>query len=225
MEEQSSKTKGFSFEGLWGYIRSRFDLDDDKASEEDVKENIKKGVEFRGTNLWVLIFATFVASLGLNMNSAAVIIGAMLISPLMGPIMGIGLSVGINDFELMKRSLRNFGLMVLVSILTSTLYFLLSPLSEAKSELLARTMPTIYDVLIAFFRGIGRDCGAVAQGPYLDGHSRGGDRHGLDAAVVYGRVRVGDLAAELFYRGLLFVLHQYGIYCHCDVYRRAFSAV
>ena len=160
MEEQSSKTKGFSFEGLWGYIRSRFDLDDDKASEEDVKENIKKGVEFRGTNLWVLIFATFVASLGLNMNSAAVIIGAMLISPLMGPIMGIGLSVGINDFELMKRSLRNFGLMVLVSILTSTLYFLLSPLSEAKSELLARTMPTIYDVLIAFFGGL---AGIVAQ--------------------------------------------------------------
>ncbi len=160
MEEQPSKSKGFSFEGLWGYIRSRFDLDDDKAAEEDVKDNLKKGVEFRGTNLWVLIFATFVASLGLNMNSAAVIIGAMLISPLMGPIMGIGLSVGINDFELMKRSLRNFGLMVLVSILTSTLYFLLSPLSEAKSELLARTMPTIYDVLIAFFGGL---AGMVAQ--------------------------------------------------------------
>ncbi len=160
MEKQPSKTKGFSFDGLWGYIRSRFDLDDDKAAEDDVKDNIKKGVEFRGTNLWVLIFATFVASLGLNVNSAAVIIGAMLISPLMGPIMGIGLSVGINDFELMKRSLRNFGLMVLVSILTSTLYFWLSPLSEAKSELLARTMPTIYDVLIAFFGGL---AGIVAQ--------------------------------------------------------------
>lgn len=160
MEEQESRSKGFSFEGLWGYIRSRFDLDDDKAAEDEVKENIQKGVEFRGTNLWVLIFATFVASLGLNMNSAAVIIGAMLISPLMGPIMGIGLSVGINDFELMKRSLRNFGLMVLMAILTSTFYFWLSPLSEAKSELLARTMPTIYDVLIAFFGGL---AGIVAQ--------------------------------------------------------------
>lgn len=160
MEEQPSKSKGFSFDGLWGYIRSRFDLDDDKAAEDEVKENIKKGVEFRGTNLWVLIFATFVASLGLNTNSAAVIIGAMLISPLMGPIMGIGLSVGINDFELMKRSLRNFGLMVLMAILTSTFYFWISPLSEAKSELLARTMPTIYDVLIAFFGGL---AGIVAQ--------------------------------------------------------------
>ena len=123
-------------------------------------DNIRKGVEFKGTNLWVLIFATFVASLGLNVNSTAVIIGAMLISPLMGPIMGMGLSVGINDFELLKRSLRNFGFMVLASIFTSTLYFFISPLSGAQSELLARTTPTTYDVLIAFFGGL---AGIVAQ--------------------------------------------------------------
>ena len=108
----------------------------------------------------MLIFATFVASLGLNVNSTAVIIGAMLISPLMGPIMGMGLSVGINDFELLKRSLRNFGFMVLASIFTSTLYFFISPLSGAQSELLARTTPTTYDVLIAFFGGL---AGIVAQ--------------------------------------------------------------
>ena len=96
-------------EALRSFLRSRFDLSADKASEEEVVDNIRKGVEFKGTNLWVLIFATFVASLGLNVNSTAVIIGAMLISPLMGPIMGMGLSVGINDFELLKRSLRNFG--------------------------------------------------------------------------------------------------------------------
>ena len=107
-----------------------------------------------------MIFATFVASLGLNVNSTAVIIGAMLISPLMGPIMGMGLSVGINDFELLKRSLRNFGFMVLASIFTSTLYFFISPLSGAQSELLARTTPTTYDVLIAFFGGL---AGIVAQ--------------------------------------------------------------
>lgn len=142
------------------FLRERFDLNEDKASEEEVKENIRRGVEFRGTNLWVLIFATFVASLGLNVNSTAVIIGAMLISPLMGPIMGMGLSVGINDFELFKRSLRNFGFMVLVSILTSTFYFVISPLSNAQSELLARTVPTTYDVLIAFFGGL---AGIVAQ--------------------------------------------------------------
>lgn len=147
-------------EALRSCLRSRFDLSADKASEEEVVDNIRKGVEFKGTNLWVLIFATFVASLGLNVNSTAVIIGAMLISPLMGPIMGMGLSVGINDFELLKRSLRNFGFMVLASIFTSTLYFFISPLSGAQSELLARTTPTTYDVLIAFFGGL---AGIVAQ--------------------------------------------------------------
>ncbi len=150
----------FSLESLWRFIRERFSLDDDKASQEEVMESVRKGVEFRGTNLWVLIFATFVASLGLNVNSAAVIIGAMLISPLMGPIMGIGLSLGINDFELLKRSFRNFALMVLTSIVASTLFFFLSPISTAQSELLARTVPTIYDVLIAFFGGL---AGIVAQ--------------------------------------------------------------
>ena len=147
-------------EALRSFLRSRFDLLADKASEEEVVDNIRKGVEFKGTNLWVLIFATFVASLGLNVNSTAVIIGAMLISPLMGPIMGMGLSVGINDFELLKRSLRNFGFTVLASIFTSTLYFFISPLSGAQSELLARTTPTTYDVLIAFFGGL---AGIVAQ--------------------------------------------------------------
>ncbi len=147
-------------EALRSFLRSRFDLSADKASEEEVVDNIRKGVEFKGTNLWVLIFATFVASLGLNVNSTAVIIGAMLISPLMGPIMCMGLSVGINDFELLKRSLRNFGFMVLASIFTSTLYFFISPLSGAQSELLARTTPTTYDVLIAFFGGL---AGIVAQ--------------------------------------------------------------
>ena len=147
-------------EALRSFLRSRFDLSADKASEEEVVDNIRKGVEFKGTNLWVLIFATFVASLGLNVNSTAGIIGAMLISPLMGPIMGMGLSVGINDFELLKRSLRNFGFMVLASIFTSTLYFFISPLSGAQSELLARTTPTTYDVLIAFFGGL---AGIVAQ--------------------------------------------------------------
>lgn len=147
-------------EALRSFLRSRFDLSADKASEEEVVDNIRKGVEFKGTNLWVLIFATFVASLGLNVNLTAVIIGAMLISPLMGPIMGMGLSVGINDFELLKRSLRNFGFMVLASIFTSTLYFFISPLSGAQSELLARTTPTTYDVLIAFFGGL---AGIVAQ--------------------------------------------------------------
>ncbi|MEG2865011.1 MAG: DUF389 domain-containing protein, partial [Mucinivorans sp.] len=90
------------------FFNSRFNLDEDKAEQSEVVENIRRGVEFRGTNLWLLIFAIVVASVGLYVNSVAVIIGAMLISPLMGPIMGIGLSLGINDFELLKRSFKNF---------------------------------------------------------------------------------------------------------------------
>lgn len=136
------------------FLRGRFSLDEDKAQRDEVVASISKGVVFRGVNLWVLIFATMIASLGLNVNSAAVIIGAMLISPIMGPIMGIGLSLGINDFELLKKSLRNYALMFVVAIVTSTAYFLVSPLSSNSSELLARTVPTTYDVLIALFGGL-----------------------------------------------------------------------
>ena len=136
------------------FLSRHFDLRQEKEDEEETIESLKKGVEFRGTNLWVLIFAIFLASLGLNTNSTAVIIGAMLISPLMGPIMGFGLGLGITDFDLVKRSLRNYLTATLFSVVTATIYFLISPISEAQSELLARTSPTIYDVLIAFFGGL-----------------------------------------------------------------------
>lgn len=136
------------------FFKSRFNLDTDKADDQETIEYIKKGVEFRGANLWILIFAIFIASIGLNVNSTAVIIGAMLISPLMGPILGIGLGVGINDLELIKKALKNLGLATTISIITSTVYFSLSPLSDAQSELLARTTPTIWDVLIAVFGGL-----------------------------------------------------------------------
>ena len=145
---------------FFGSIRERFDLGEDSATQAEVVASITKSVEFRGTNLWVLICATFIASLGLNVNSTAVIIGAMLVSPLMGPIMGIGLSLGINDFQLLKKSLRNFLWMFVVSIVTSSVFFLFSPYSSAQSELLARTSPTTYDVLIAFFGGL---AGMLAQ--------------------------------------------------------------
>lgn len=146
--------KGLLHKQIMDFFVRNFDVRQDKEDELDTIESIKKGVEFKGTNLWVLIFATFVASLGLNTNSTAVIIGAMLISPLMGPIMGFGLGLGISDFELIKRSFRNFATATIFSVITSTLYFLISPISEAQSELLARTQPTVYDVLIAFFGGL-----------------------------------------------------------------------
>lgn len=133
---------------------SKFRLGEEKEAFSSVASSIEAGIVFRGTNLWILIFAIFVASLGLNVNSTAVIIGAMLISPLMGPIMGIGFSVGINDSQLLRRAGINYGVATLVALLTSTCYFLLSPLDEAHSELLARTAPNIYDVLIALFGGL-----------------------------------------------------------------------
>lgn len=125
--------------------------------EEDknkVLENVLSNISFRGSNLWILACAIIIASVGLNVNSTAVIIGAMLISPLMGPILGAGFSLGIFDFELFKKSLKNLAIATLVSLLTSAFYFYLSPFKEAQSELLARTSPNIYDILIAFFGGL-----------------------------------------------------------------------
>jgi uncharacterized hydrophobic protein (TIGR00271 family) len=135
-------------------LKYRFNLDDDKAEETEIIESIKKNIEFKGTNLWTLIFAIFIASIGLNVNSTAVIIGAMLISPLMGPIMGIGLGIGIFDFQLIKRAFKNLLIAVTISLITSTIYFAITPLHEAQSELSARTTPTIWDVLIAFAGGL-----------------------------------------------------------------------
>src|SRR6478735_3173109 len=116
----------------------KFKLNSEKENLATVITNIDNGVVFRGTNLWILIFAIFVASLGLNVNSTAVIIGAMLISPLMGPIMGIGLGIGISDLKLLKKSIYNYMVATSVALSTSTLYFLVSPLNEAHSEMLAR---------------------------------------------------------------------------------------
>jgi len=121
---------------------------------EKIHDTIQKDVIFKGTNLWILVFAILVASVGLNMNSTAVIIGAMLISPLMGPIIGMGYSIATYNFELLRKAIKNFSFAVIASLIASTLYFTISPISTAHSELLARTSPTIYDVLIALFGGL-----------------------------------------------------------------------
>ena len=141
-------------------VLKRFTLGDDAATQAEVNSNIHKGIMIRGSNLWVLIFAIFIASLGLNTNSTAVIIGAMLISPLMGPIIGMGYSMGVYDFNLLKESLRNFLFMIVVSLITSAIFFTLPLITSTQSELLARTQPTTYDILIALFGGL---AGMVAQ--------------------------------------------------------------
>ena len=138
---------------LWKTIKRYFNALPDKEHEAETIEQISSGVSFHGSNLWVLVFAIFIASLGLNVNSTAVIIGAMLISPLMGPIIGMGLAIGIGDLPLLKSSIKNYFVATVISVLTAMIYFLISPLTEAQSELLARTSPTLYDVLIALCGG------------------------------------------------------------------------
>ena len=138
---------------LWQIIKSYFNVLPDKNSKIDVITQITDGINFQGANLWILICAIFIASLGLNVNSTAVIIGAMLISPLMGPIIGMGLAIGIADLDLFKQSIKNYLVCTFISVVTAAIYFTLSPITDAQSELLARTSPTLYDVLIALFGG------------------------------------------------------------------------
>lgn len=134
-------------------IRNYFSVSNDLDSYKNISETINQGVTFRGTNLLVLVFAIFIASLGLNINSTAVVIGAMLISPLMGPIIGTGFGAATYNVLLIKRALKNYFFATITSLFTSTLYFLISPIGDAHAELLARTAPNIYDVLIALFGG------------------------------------------------------------------------
>lgn len=143
------------------FFKNYFTLSPDLVPQAEAEQSIRDGISFRGTNIIILILAILIASLGLNTNSTAVIIGAMLISPLMGPIIGIGLGVGIHDFDLIKRCLRNLVMAAGFSVIASTIYFLISPVNEGHSELLARTSPTIYDVLIGF---VGGGAGIVALG-------------------------------------------------------------
>ncbi|MBL0229941.1 MAG: DUF389 domain-containing protein [Moraxellaceae bacterium] len=135
-------------------IAQNFSLAHEQDSPLAIHDSIVSGIIVRGTNLWILMLAIVIASVGLNINSTAVIIGAMLVSPLMGPIIGIGYGLGTYDFDLVRQAIKNFLFTVIVSLIVSTLYFSVSPINEAHSELLARTSPNIYDVLIAFFGGL-----------------------------------------------------------------------
>lgn len=129
-------------------------LHNGEERKDKVLENVTSNISFRGSNLWILACAIIIASIGLNVNSTAVIIGAMLISPLMGPIVGAGFALGTYNFPLLKKSFKNLLIATVVSLLVSGFYFYISPFKDVQSELLARTAPNIYDVLIAFFGGL-----------------------------------------------------------------------
>ncbi|MBU2018025.1 MAG: DUF389 domain-containing protein, partial [Bacteroidetes bacterium] len=137
------------FKKILVLLRLNTELED----AQSIHESIVESIVFKGTNLWILIFASVVASVGLNVNSTAVVIGAMLISPIMGPINGIGYSVATYDLVLFKKSAINFFFAIFLSVSASFLYFSISPVSVAYLELLARTSPTIFDVIIALFGG------------------------------------------------------------------------
>ncbi|MFK5982599.1 MAG: DUF389 domain-containing protein [Flavobacteriaceae bacterium] len=152
-EKEFEQVKETAWQGLKLFFKELLDLRQDTDREATI-EDVKEDISFKGHNAWILIFSVFVASIGLNVSSTAVVIGAMLISPLMGPIVGLGLSVAINDVDTLKRSLINLGVMVALSVITAYLYFTISPLTKETPELLARTSPTILDVLIAIFGGL-----------------------------------------------------------------------
>ncbi len=141
------------FTSVTQFLSELLDIRSETDKDQTI-EDVKNDIPFKGHTAWILIFSVFVASIGLNVSSTAVVIGAMLISPLMGPIVGIGLSIAINDIDTLRRSLVNLGVMVGLSVIAATLYFWISPLTELTPELESRTAPTILDVLVAVFGGL-----------------------------------------------------------------------
>lgn len=145
------------------YFRELLDIRGDMMSYEEIDAMMLENTAIHGSNMWILMLAIFIASIGLNVNSTAVIIGAMLISPLMSGILTLGYSLAVKDLALMRRSLASFGTQVAISLIASTLYFLLTPLQEPTAEMIARTSPTIWDVLIALFGGLAGMIGNTRQ--------------------------------------------------------------
>ena len=152
-EKTNSQNKTSLVKSVYFFLKDTLDFSQN-IDKESALISIKEDISIKGANAWILICSIFVASVGLNANSIPVVIGAMLISPLMGPILGFGMSIATNDLETLKKSLVNFVVMVVLSVLTAYLFFALFPLREESSELLSRTTPDIRDVLIAFFGGL-----------------------------------------------------------------------
>ncbi len=184
-----------------------------EEQKDKVLENVIANVSFRGSNLWILACAIIIASIGLNVNSTAVIIGAMLISPLMGPIVGAGFALGTYNFQLLKKSVKNLMIATGVSLVVSAGYFFISPFKEVQPELLSRTYPTIYDVLIAFFGGL---VGVIA----ITRVEKGNPIPGVAIATALmpplctAGFGLATMNYSFFLRGLLSVYHQLFLYLH-----------
>ena len=147
-------TKTVSHGRVYNFFRKLFGIRDDMMDNAEIQQMMEDNTVISGSNMWILIMAIFIASIGLNVNSTAVIIGAMLISPLMSGILTMGYSLATFDLTLLRKAFTRFGIQVIISLIASTLYFAISPLNVATSEMIARTSPTLWDVLIALFGGI-----------------------------------------------------------------------
>ena len=192
-------------------LRDAFSLKDDTAAHDDIRNRLVEGGQVTGSNMGILMLAILIASIGLNMNSTAVIIGAMLISPLMGSIQAAAYGIASSDLQLIRKSFLGLGFQVAVSLLTSTLYFKFSPISTATSELLARTQPTIWDVLIALCGGLAGIIGItrIEKSNVIPG---GGDCYSIDATALHVRLWHCDCAVGVFIWCRVFVL------CECVFY-------
>ena len=161
--EGASGQRSVRGSGTRRYFKNLLDMRGDMMSYDSIADMMEENTKIHGSNMWILMMAIFIASIGLNVNSTAVIIGAMLISPLMSGIMSMGYSLAVRDLKLLERAAARFGTQVVISLFTSTIYFLISPLSEPTSEMIARTSPTIWDVLIALFGGMAGMIGNTRQ--------------------------------------------------------------
>lgn len=153
MDGEKSGTK-VRYKGLRNYFHSLFDMRDNMMSYDEIDDMMREQAEIHGANMWILMLAILIASIGLNVNSTAVIIGAMLISPLMSGIMTMGYSIAVRDIQLLLKALVRFATQVAICLITSAIYFKISPLTIPSEEMIARTSPTAWDVLIALFGGL-----------------------------------------------------------------------
>lgn len=163
IQDNINEQKQGKMNSLKRFLINLFDIRGDMMSYEDIDAMMEENTDIHGSNMWILMMAIMIASIGLNVNSTAVIIGAMLISPLMSGILTMGYSLAVRDLKLMRRALLSFGVQMVISLITSSIYFSISPLGEPTAEMIARTSPTIWDVLIALFGGIARIIGNTRQ--------------------------------------------------------------
>lgn len=159
MKANTSRLKS----GIRDYFRNLFDMRKDTMDHGELREMMEENTVIHGSNMWILMLAILIASIGLNVNSTAVIIGAMLISPLMSGILTMGYSLAVRDLAMLRKALTRFATQVVISLITSTLYFIITPLDIPTSEMIARTSPTVWDVLIALFGGIAGMIGNTRQ--------------------------------------------------------------